>query len=96
MMMNAADRSRARRLELQRKVLLVVAVLVSAATAVVVGFAMYLFVEAYAGGSQSLGGLAFVLGCAVLVVAGLPGGVASGLAWAGYAAAARRSHCIPR
>lgn len=85
---------------LRRRVLLLVAVLTSAATAVVLGFAVRLFIDAYTGpsGPQSLGGLAFVLACIVLAVAGLPAAVAAGLAWAGYAAAARRSRsrCLPR
>jgi NhaP-type Na+/H+ or K+/H+ antiporter len=98
MMMTPDDRSMARWLSLQRRVLLVLALLTSAATAVVVGFGLYLIFEAYAGpsGPESLGGLAFLLGAIVLVVVGLPAAVTSGLAWAGYAAATRRSRCLPR
>jgi hypothetical protein len=98
MMMTPDDRSAARRLMLQRRVLLTLALLTSAAAAVVVGFGMYLIFEAYAGpgGPESLGGLAFALGAIVLVVLGLPAAVISGLAWAGYAAAARRSRCLSR
>lgn len=81
-----------------RRVLLSLALLTSAAAAVVVGFGMYLIFEAYAGpgGPESLGGLAFALGAMELVVVGLPAALTSGLAWAGYAAAASRSRCLSR
>jgi hypothetical protein len=98
MMMNPGDRSKARRLELQRRILLAVALLASAAAAVVVGFGMYLIVESYAvpGGPESLGGLAFALGAIELAVVGLPAVITCGLAWAGYAGAARRSQLHSR
>jgi hypothetical protein len=53
---------------------------------------MYLIYESYTGpsGPQSLSGLAFLLAVVVLGVAGLPAAVTCALAWAGYAAAARR------
>jgi hypothetical protein len=97
-MMMPPNRSKARRLTLQRRVLLAIAVLASAATAVVLGFAIYLIGQAYSGpsGPQSMSGLAFVLAVYILLIFGLPAAVTCGLAWVGYAVAARRSRLLSR
>jgi hypothetical protein len=97
-MMMPVNRAKARRLVLQRRVLLVIAVLASAATAVILGFVIYLVAESYAGpsGPESLGGLAFFLAVYVRVVFGLPAAVTCGLAWVGYAVAARRTRWLSR
>ena len=78
---------------LLRRALLGFAVLASAAAAVVFGFALYLFIGGYSGGSnpQSISALAFPLSFLVVIVIGLPAALVCALAWAGYLAAARRS-----
>ncbi len=77
---------------LLRRVLLAFAVLTSAAAATVFGFAVYLFIGGYSGGSdpQSVSGLLFPIAFLVLGVAGLPAALACA-SWAGYLAAARGS-----
>jgi hypothetical protein len=75
-----------------RWVLLGFAVLVSAATAVVFGFAVYLFAAGYSGGNnpESVAPLAIPLAFLVWVFVGVPAALVCGLAWAGYFAARRR------
>ena len=87
------DPPRPTRLGLLRGALLAFAVLTSAAAAVVVGFAAYLFAEGYSVGSsqQSVAALAFPLSFLILAVAGLPLSLACAVSWAGYLAAARKS-----
>jgi len=94
-MMN--DYSRATRLVLLRRSLLVLAVLVSAVAAAVVGFAGYLFTEGYSGGGsqQSVAPLAFPLAFLVLATVGLPVAAACAASWIGYLAVARRSRGLP-
>jgi hypothetical protein len=83
---------RARRLALLRWALLALAVLASAAAAVVVGFAGYLIIEGYSGGgAQSVAPLAFPIAFLVLAVAGLPVAAVCAATWTGYLAAARKS-----
>lgn len=75
-----------------RWVLLGLAVLVSAAAAVVFGFAVYLFAAGYSGGSnpESVAPLAIPLAFLVWVIVGVPAALVCALAWAGYFAAGRR------
>jgi hypothetical protein len=82
---------------LPRSALLAFAVLASPAAAAVLGFAVYLFAEGYLGGSnpQSIAPLAFPLSFLVLIVAGLPAALVCAVAWAGYAAVARKSRQPP-
>jgi hypothetical protein len=91
LMMNVPTRPR--RLVLLRRALLAFAVLASAAAAVVVGFAAYLFTEGYSGGGnpQSVAPLAFPLAFLILVVAGLPAAVICAASWTSYLAASRKS-----
>jgi hypothetical protein len=85
--------SRAQRLVLLRRALLAFSVLASAAAAVVVGFAAYLFTEGYSGGGdpQSVAPLAFPLAFLIMAVVGLPASVLCAASWTGYLAAARKS-----
>ena len=78
---------------LLRRVLLGFAVLVSAAATLVFGFAIYLFVCGYSGGSnpESISALAFPLSFLVVIFIGVPAALICALAWAGYFAVARRS-----
>jgi lysylphosphatidylglycerol synthetase-like protein (DUF2156 family) len=87
------DPSPERRLTLLRRALLAFAVLASAATTAVVGFAAYLFTQGYSGGSdpQSVAALAFPLSFLVLTVVGMPAALACAALWSGYLAVARRS-----
>jgi len=89
---------RATRLVLLRGALLTFAVLTSAAAAVVVGFAVYLFAEGYSGGSdqQSVAPLAFPLSFLILAVVGIPLTLACALSWAGYLAAIRKHRRLSR
>jgi hypothetical protein len=96
--MMQADPSPPRRLVVLQRALLGFAVLASAATAVVFGFAVYLFAAGYSGGSnpESISALAFPLSFLVVIVVGLPVALVCALAWAGYLAAARRSRRSPK
>lgn len=78
---------------LLRRTALALAVLASAAVAAVLGFAVLLFAQSFSGGGdpQSVAALAFPMALLVVIVAGLPAALACAAAWAGYAAAARRS-----
>jgi hypothetical protein len=69
-----------------RWTLLVLAVLCSAAVAVVAGFAGYVFAQGYSGGSdpQSVSGLAFPLSLVILIAGGVPAALACAGAWIGY------------
>ncbi len=92
------DPPRVTRLVLLRRALLALAVLTSAAAAVVLGFAACLFAQGYSGGSdpQSVAALAFPLSFLVLAVVGAPVTLACAASWAGYLAAARKSGRLPR
>jgi drug/metabolite transporter (DMT)-like permease len=76
-----------------RRALLAFAVLASAAVTAVLGFAIYLFVAGYSGGSnpQSVAPVAFPLSFLVVLLVGLPAALVCAAAWVGYSAAARRS-----
>lgn len=76
-----------------RWALLGLAVLASAATAVVFVFAVYLFAQGYSGGSnpESVAPLAIPLSFLVWVFVGVPTALVCALAWAGYLAATKRS-----
>ncbi len=78
---------------LLRGALLVLAVLASAAVVAVAGFAAYLFVGAYSGGSdpQSVTPLLLPIAVLVLVVAGLPAAALCAAAWIGYSTVNRKS-----
>ncbi len=81
-----------------RWALLGFAVLVSAATAVVFGFAVYLFAAGYSGGNnpESVAPLAIPLSFLVWVFVGVPAALVCALAWAGYFAAVRRVRRSPK
>jgi hypothetical protein len=81
-----------------RWALLGIAVLASAATAVVFAFAVYLFAAGYSGGSnpESVAPLAIPLSFLVWVFVGVPAALICALAWAGYFAATRRIRRSPR
>jgi len=83
----------ARRLALPRRALLAIAVLASAAAAVVIALVDYLFAEGFSGGGnpQSVAPLAFPIAFLILAVVGLPVAVFCAATWTGYFAAARRS-----
>jgi hypothetical protein len=87
------ESSRAGRLVLLRRALLALALLVSAAAAVVLGFAVYLFIAGYSGGGgpQSVAPLAFPIALGIFALVGLPVALACAGSWIGYFAAARRS-----
>lgn len=78
---------------LLRRTALALAVLASAAAAAVLGFAALLFAQGFAGAGdpQSVAALAFPMALLVVIVAGLPAALVCAAAWAGYAAATRRS-----
>jgi hypothetical protein len=92
------DSSRARRLKLLRGALLAFAVLASAAAAIVVGFAAYLFVGGYSGGGdpQSVAPLLIPFSLLILAYVGLPASLVCAAGWIGYAAVDRKIHEIPR
>ena len=83
---------------LLRRTLLALAVLTTAATAVVIGFAANLLVQGYSGSNdpQSVSALAIPLAFIILGAAGLPLTLASAGAWAGYLTAARKHRQLPR
>jgi hypothetical protein len=89
---------RATRLVLLRGALLAFAVLTSAAAAVVLGFAAYLFAEGYSGGGnpQSVAPLAFPFAFLLLGVVGLPLTLACAVSWVGYRTATRKGRRLSR
>jgi drug/metabolite transporter (DMT)-like permease len=95
-MMNHPPRTT--RLLLLRGALLTFAVLTSAAAAVVVGFAVYLFAQGYSGGDnpQSVAPLAFPISLVILAVVGVPLALASAASWAGYLTANRKHRQFSR
>lgn len=91
------DSSRDRRLARLRWALLAFAVLASAAAAIVVGFAAYLFSQGYSGDGdpQSVAPLAFPIALLILAYVGLPASLVCAAGWLGYAAVDRKIHKIP-
>jgi len=91
-----SESPRAGRLVLLRRVLLALALLVSAVAAVVLGFATYLFIQGYSGGGdpQSVAPLAFPIALGIFALVGLPVALACAGSWIGYFAAARRSRQV--
>jgi drug/metabolite transporter (DMT)-like permease len=87
-----SDDSPPRWLVLLRWALLGLAVIASAATAVVLGFAAYLFIQGYSGGNnpESVAPLAFPIAIAIYAFVGVPTALVCALAWVGYYAATRR------
>jgi hypothetical protein len=79
-------------LVLLRWALLGLAVIASVATALVFGFASYLFIQGYSGGSnpESVAPLAFPIAFAIYVFVGVPTALVCALAWVSYYAATRR------
>jgi hypothetical protein len=75
-----------------RWTLLGLAVLASAATAVVLLFAIYLFGEGYSGGNnpESVAPLAFPLAFLIYAFVGVPTGLVCAAAWLGYFATTSR------
>jgi ABC-type polysaccharide/polyol phosphate export permease len=80
---------------LLNRILLVLAVLASAATAVLIGFLVNLFIQGFSGGNDptSIAPLAFFFALVFYVVAGIPAQLICGLLWVAYAASrAARNH----
>jgi hypothetical protein len=95
-MLNYAPR--VTRLTLLRDALLGVAVLTSAATATVLGFCVYLFIQGYSDSNdpQSVAPLAFPITFLILAYIGLPLALACAASWIGYLSAARRNRRLSR
>ena len=72
-----------------RRVLLVLAVMASTATAVIFGFLAFMFISGYSGGSSptSIAPIAFPIALFFFVVVGVPAVVISVLLWFAYRAA---------
>lgn len=89
---------RATRLTLLRRTLLTLAVLTSAAVAVVLWYAAMVFADGYASGNdpESMNGLGFTIAILIFAIAGLPLALASAASWAGYHAVARKSRQLSR
>lgn len=81
-----------------RWALLAFAVLTSAAAAIVIGFAAYLFSGGYSGGSdpQSVAPILIPVSLLVLACVGLPASLVCAAGWIGYAVVNRKIHEIPR
>jgi hypothetical protein len=79
-------------LVLLRWALLGLAVLASAAVVVLFGYVVYTFAYGYSGGDnpESIAPLAIPLSILVWIFVGVPVALVCALAWAGYAAVARR------
>jgi drug/metabolite transporter (DMT)-like permease len=79
-------------LVLLRWALLGLAILASAATALVLGFATYLFLQGYSGGNnpESVAPVAFPIAFAIYAFVGVPTALVCALAWVGYYAVTRR------
>jgi len=75
-----------------RWALLGLAILASAATALVFGFAANLFLQGYSGGNnpESIAPLAFPIAFAIYALVGVPTALVCTLTWVGYYAATRR------
>jgi hypothetical protein len=91
---------RAWRSLLLNRTLLVLAVIASAATAVIIGFLINLFIAGYSGGNDptSVAPLAFPIAILGFVIAGVPAMAISALLWLTYAAskgARARAHARP-
>jgi hypothetical protein len=75
---------------LLNRILLVLAVLASAATVLLIGFLVYRFIQGYSGGNDATGGadldLASPFAVLFFVVAGIPALLMCGLLWLAYAA----------
>ena len=92
---------RAWRSLLLNRTLLVLAIVASAATVVIIGFLINLFVQGYSGGNDptSVAPLAFPIAIALFLIAGVPGLLISALLWLAYTAsnvARARSHQAER
>lgn len=79
---------RAWRSVLLNRTLLVLAVVASAATVVLIGFLVNLFMQGYSGGNDptSVAPLAFPIALFFFLIAGIPGVLISALLWLGYTA----------
>jgi hypothetical protein len=79
---------RAWRSLLLNRILLVLAVFVSAATAVIVGFLVYLYLQGYSGGNDptSVAPLAFLFAIVLYGIIGIPAQLICALLWLAYAA----------
>jgi drug/metabolite transporter (DMT)-like permease len=75
-----------------RWALLGLAVIASVATALILGYAVYLFILGYSGGNnpESDAPLAFPIAIAIYAFVGVPTALVCALAWAGYYAVTRR------
>jgi ABC-type polysaccharide/polyol phosphate export permease len=69
------------------RTLLVLAVLVSAATVVILGFLVYLYFQGYSGGNDptSVAPLAFLFAIALYGIVGIPAQLICALLWVAYA-----------
>jgi Na+/proline symporter len=96
--MSSDDRVRLRRLVVLRWILLVLAVLLSAAVVVVLGFAVYLLIGGYSGGNnpESVAPVLIPIALGVGILVGVPAVLLCALAWAGYQEVTRRTRRIPR